>query len=92
MAKKHKRGYSPPKVREDVVNRLVELYKKNYPEEFQNVPKVTGRGYSPPKVNREEVERLKELYRQKHPEGFPNLRKRLPPGYPVQPPPNLQPS
>ena len=71
MAKKRKRGYSPPKVREDVVNRLVELYKKNYPEEFQNVPKVTGRGYSPPKVNREEVERLKELYRQKHPRGFP---------------------
>ncbi|MGA2463945.1 MAG: hypothetical protein ABSH06_06280 [Thermodesulfobacteriota bacterium] len=92
MAKMHKRGYSPPKVREDVVNRLVELYKKNHPEEFQNVPNAKARGYSPPKVNREEVERLRELYRKKHPEEFPNLRKRLPPGYPVQPPPNLPPS
>ena len=86
VAKMRKRGYSPPKIREDVVNRLVELYKKNHPEEFQNVPKVTGRGYSPPKVNRDEVEKLKELYRQKHPEEFPNLRKRLPPGYPVNHP------
>lgn len=57
MAKMRKRGYPPPKVRQDVVNHLVELYKKNHPEEFQNVPKVTGRGYSPPKVDRDVVEK-----------------------------------
>ena len=66
MAKKCKRGCSRPKVRQDLVNCLVELYKKNHPEEFQNTSNATERGYSPPKVNREEVERLKELYEWGH--------------------------
>ncbi len=92
MAKKHKRGYFPPKVREDVVNRLVELYKKNHPEEFQVVTNATPKGYSSPKVNRQVVEKLKELYRQNHPEEFPTLKKRLSKGYPANPPSNLPPS
>jgi len=92
MAKKRKRGYSPPKVREDVVNRLVELYKKNHPEEFQTVTNATTKGYSPPMVNRDVVEKLKELYRRNHPEEFPNRRKSLPKGYPANPPQNLPPS
>jgi hypothetical protein len=92
MAKKPRRGYSPPKVREDEVNRLVELYKKNHPEEFQNVSNAAKRGHSSPTANQEEVEKLKALYRQKYPEEFPNLRKRLPRGYPVNPPANLPPS
>jgi hypothetical protein len=47
------------------------------------------KGIPPSTVNREVVEKLKALYRQKHPEEFPNLRKCLPPGYPIQPPPNM---
>lgn len=92
MGKRRKRGYSPPKVRQDVVKRLVDLYKKNHPEEFENVSNAAKSGYFPPAVNREEVEKLKAFYRQKHPEEFPNLRKRLPRGYPVKPPANLPPS
>ncbi len=49
MAKKRKQGYSPPKVREDVVNRLVELYKKNHPEEFQTVTNAAPKERSLPK-------------------------------------------
>jgi len=71
MPKKTKRGCSPPKVREDVVNRLVQLYKKNHPEEFQAVTNATPKTYSPPMVNREQVEKLKELYHRNHPEEFP---------------------
>jgi hypothetical protein len=70
VTKKSKRGYFPPKARDDVVNRLVELYKKNHPEEFQTVTNATTKGYSPPMVNRQMVEKLKELYRRKHPEEF----------------------
>jgi hypothetical protein len=50
---------------------LIELYKKNHPEEFQAVTNATPKGYSPPKVNREVVDKLKELYRKNHPEEFP---------------------
>jgi hypothetical protein len=45
MAKKPKRGYSPPKFREDEVNRLVELYKENLPEEFPNLRERLSPGY-----------------------------------------------
>ena len=86
MAKKPKRGYSPPKFREDEVNRLVELYKKNHPEEFQNVSNAAKRGHSSPVANREEVEKLKALYRKKHPEEF------IRPGYPQKPTENVPPS
>lgn len=71
MAKKRKRGYSRPKVREDVVNRLVELYKKNHPEEFQTVTNTTPKGYSRPPVNESVVNELVSRYKRKHPEEFP---------------------
>jgi hypothetical protein len=89
MARKRKRGYSSPKIREDVVNRLAELYKKDLPEEFKGMNNAAAKGYSPPKVNRDVVEKLKELYRRDHPEEFPNRRKSLPKGYPITPPANL---
>jgi hypothetical protein len=55
VAKICKRGYSPPKVRQGLVNRLIALYKKDHPEEFQTVTNATPKGYSPPKVNRDNV-------------------------------------
>jgi hypothetical protein len=78
MARKRKRGYCPPKIREDVVNRLVELYKRDHPAEFRTVTNAPPKGYSSPKPNRNEVEKLKKLYHRDHPEEFPNRRKSLP--------------
>jgi len=88
-AQKNENGViHPPKFREDEVNRLAELNKKNHPEEFQTVSNAAPKGYSPPKVNRDVAEKLKELTRRNPLEKFPDRRKPLLKGYPVNPPGN----
>jgi hypothetical protein len=71
MSRKRKRGYRPPRIREDVVNRLVEFYKKNHPEKFQTVTNTTPKSNSQPKVRESVVSELVRRYKQNHREDFP---------------------